>query len=232
MIEFPQSNAPTAQQKWVRAVEKALREANDLASTIKNRTSNSASAQNGTSGLLQKQVSTLLGQVDQLQEQGTHLDRNTATLQQTVDYINSLVTVSSNGVTFNTGDIPGDQTYRYGRGTAVVTLRVPTGRMLVTVSAGQCTLAAGTTSAIGMITFDTRADGFQITPEAQKTARLYLQNGMSIGVPLLLNRVVENVPVDRDVTVAQYFGTWSASANASANAQFTSNSITVQVLGD
>lgn len=233
MAKIPSHNLVTASAPWGNWV-------NSQVQSLLTAASRNTQDQGNTNKSLQGSVKVLAGQINLLQATTDSLAATTAQLQDTtaqvantVAYLNGLKTVSANGVLFSSGDIPGDATNRYIRGAASVTLRVPTGRMLVTVGCGQCTLQPGSSSAQAQVTFETSASGgWGESASTQRPSTLFLTNGTFLGTPLVVNKVIEDVPTDRDITITQYFGHWSSSANGSANAQWAGNYLVVQVLDD
>lgn len=231
-LSFPTQAFPTEQQKWARAVEKTLRDLDAASSSLKNRSANTASGQKGTTNRLQDTVNTLRQQVIDLQAQGELLVAQGNSIQDTVNYLNGLTTVSSDGNDFNTGNTTGDQTWRYSGSGISVKTKCPTGKLLVTAGSGQCTLQPGDGTANAQITFTARsADGSYSIAQNTYSSRVFSTSGNFLGVPLTLNQPLTGVPIDQDITISLIYGIWSSSNTNQANANFRSNSIIAQVLG-
>lgn len=153
-------------------------------------------------------------------------------LQSQVNRLNGLTTVSAAGGHFNTGTTPGDSTYRWFDSSPALTLRTqcPTGKLLVTVGTGQCTLAPGNSSAIGLISFAASApSGWSVAVDSVDS-RLYFVNNTSIGVPLQVNAPLTGVPTTETITITVKYGIWSSSTTTLASADFQSNYVIAQVL--
>lgn len=154
-------------------------------------------------------------------------------LDDTVAYLNGLTTLSASGAHINTGSTPGDSTFRWFDSSPALTLttQCPTGRLLVTVGTGQCTLAPGETSAVAVITFQASTPSGWTCALDSVDSRLFSGSNISLGVPLVVNAPLAGVPTSETVTITVKYGIWSASTVNLASADFQSNYVIAQVLG-
>jgi len=163
--------------------------------------------------------------VAKLQTQADELAEQTA-------YLAGLTTVSAAGATLNTGSVAGDQTFRWFDSTPALTLQTqcPTGKLLVTVGTGQCTLAPGDSSAVGLISFQASAPGGWSQVLDAVDSRVYSTNNTSLGVPLVVNAPLNGLPKSETITITVKYGIWSSSTTTLASANFESNYVIAQVL--
>lgn len=156
------------------------------------------------------------------------------TLTDTVNRLNGLTTVSASGTDFNTGNTPGDSTFRWFSSSSPLTLQTqcPTGKLLVTVGTGECTLAPGNSSAVAVITFQASSPSGWTQALDAVDSRLYLTNGTSIGVPLVVYAPLSGVPTTETITITVKYGIWSSSTSTLASANFQSNYAIAQVLAN
>lgn len=212
--QFPPANAPTPQQRWVRSVQNAVNDLEKAAADVKNRSNNAGTSQAGTIARIQQQVS--------------DLQDVTERLRQATDYQASLLTVSNSGGEFNTGDIPGDQTWRWvGSGISVTTM-VATGKALIQYGVGQVTIHAGNSSIIvsARIRYSWAGGGDTIG----SATRLFGTDGTFIGLPLNSSRTIPDLPTDLPVTFEVEYGHWSAATNPTSNAQFLTANLSASVV--
>lgn len=151
-------------------------------------------------------------------------------LAQTVANLAALTTTSAFGTNFNTGTVPGDSTFRWFDSSPALTLttQCATGKLLVTAGTGQCTLASGSATAVGALSFvASTPSGWNVALDAYDS-RVFFANG-SIGVPLLVNAPLHNVPTTETITITVKYGIWSSSTTSLASAQFSSNYLIAQV---
>lgn len=153
-------------------------------------------------------------------------------LAQQIQYLASLTTLSASGAHINTGSTPGDQTFRWFESSPTLSLQTqcPTGRLLVTVGTGQCTVAPGEMSAVAAISFQASTpSGWSYALESVDS-RLYSTSNISLGVPLVVNAPLSGIPTDQVVTITVKYGIWSSSTATLASADFQSNYVIAQVL--
>lgn len=149
----------------------------------------------------------------------------------TLAHLASLFTVSQYGQNFNTGDTPGDQTFRWTENVPAhtLTLTAATGRVLLTFGCSQATLSPGEVSAIVALSpVGSTASGWSMALETLDT-RLYSTSGYTLGAPLV-SSVALDVPSGEPVTFDLEIGIWSASTATLANAQIALPYITAQVI--
>lgn len=148
--------------------------------------------------------------------------------------LNGLTTVSAAGATVSTGNTPGDSTFRWFDSSPALTVQTqcPTGRLLVTVGTGQCTLAPGNSSAVGVITFSASSPSGWTYALDSIDSRVFFVNNTSIGVPLQLNVPLTGVPTNETITITVKYGIWSSSTTTLASANFQSNYVIAQVLAN
>lgn len=215
-MQFPAANAPTEQQKWVRAVEGAVSALERDVSNAKNRANNTSSSQTGTIGRLQAQVADLQAQ--------------SAELRRVTNYLAGLITISDTGNNWSSGDIPGDQTQRWtnGDGSTSVTLPVATGRASVRFGCGQITVHAGNSSMIAYLrVVATAPSGW--TQTLGENTRLFVTSDSYFGIPVNAGVTFVGVPTDEQIKFELQFGTWSAATSPTSNALFATPSIEVEV---
>lgn len=154
-------------------------------------------------------------------------------LNATVSYLAGLTTVSATGPDFNTGNTPGDSTFRWFDSAPALTLQTqcPTGKLLVTVGSGECTLSPGNASAVAVISFSASTPSGWSYALDQVDSRLYLTGGVYLGVPLVVNAPITGVPTNEVVTIHVQYGIWSSSTSTLASANFQSNYAIAQVTG-
>ncbi|MFF1633979.1 hypothetical protein [Leifsonia sp. NPDC058248] len=162
------------------------------------------------------------------------LNSTIAELDDTVTRLNGLTTVSALGAHINTGNTPGDSTFRWFNSSPALILQTmcPTGKLLVTVGSGQCTLAPGNSSALGLITFAASAPSGWNVARDTVDARVFFVNNTSIGVPLQVNAQLTGVPTNELITITVNYGIWSSSTTTLASADFQSNYVIAQVLAN
>lgn len=154
-----------------------------------------------------------------------------ADLKAQAAHLASLKTTSAGGTGLNSGDQPGDQTWRWIDDAPPLTLEATaaTGTLNVTVGCGQVTLAPGDTSAVASVSFAASTPSGWSYNVGATDARLYSESSRRIGVPLMVT-VPLTVPTDEPVTITAKFGIWSASTTALASAEFADPYITAQVI--
>jgi len=154
-------------------------------------------------------------------------------LEAAVTYLDGLTTTSAAGANFNTGTTPGDSTFRWADSTPALTIQTmcPTGKLLVTIGTGQCTLQAGDSSALALVSFvASTPSGWSVALDTYDS-RLFLGPNGYMGVPLVVNAPLTGVPTTELVTITVKYGIWSSSNSTLASANFLSNYVIAQVTG-
>jgi hypothetical protein len=217
VTQFPAAKAPTEQQKWVRAVERAVNTLETDISNAQNREVNSASSRAGTLGSLQAQV--------------RGLAETTQELAVTTDFLASLITESTTGTDYLVDNIPGDQTNRWNAGTGdtEVTLNVATGRLLVVFGVSSLIVHSYDSTLYGMLRIVlTAPSGWTVTIGAN--TRVYVIANTYFGIPVSSERTIDDIPTDEPITVQVQFGTWSANTATLANVSFLSPFVRAEVV--
>lgn len=214
--QFPAANAPTPQQRWVRAAERAITDLERQAQIATNRGGNSASSSAGQLGQLQIQVRDLRDQAGRLQD--------------AVDYQASLLTGSDSGASFQTGDIPGDQVTRWQPSGTKTTIRAATGRVLLALGVSQVTVQAGNSSLNALLRVHYFTASGSVDTTVGNGIRVFVTNGTFFGVPMYGERTIDGLPTDEDITFELEFGYWSAATSPLGNAQFTQGFVRAQVV--
>lgn len=204
------SNLPAASMPWSRQVTDGL---NDVEARVERFVSDQTNLNRANASNTQR------------------LADNSKTLAEQVEYLASLVTVSTSVAdTYNTGNVPGDQTTRWTDGglNCSVTVDVPTGRLLIAYGLGQVTINSGSSSFIAYERVSiTTPSGF--SQQLGTGTRVFVTNNTFIGVPISSERTAD-VPTDEPVTVTVEFGTWSAATDNTGNAQFQVPYVRAQVI--
>lgn len=159
------------------------------------------------------------------------LTNNNKTLAEQVAYLQSLQTLSTQGSDYLVDNIPGDQTNRWsaGAGDTVVTVNVPTGRLLVGFGCGSVESRAGNSTMYAMVrVMLTAPSGWTVNLGA--ATRTFVTGGTVLGVPFASERTFDNVPTDEPITVQTQFGTWSAGTGPLGAASFLTPFVRAQVI--
>ncbi|WP_167139638.1 hypothetical protein [Diaminobutyricimonas sp. TR449] len=211
MSKIPAMNLPPEATPWGREMQKRIEDMAREFERMKSDQTNTDKAQTGAANLQARQI---------------------RDLRAAVGYQESLITRSGSGGSFSTGTQPGDSTFRHyiAPGTSL-TLRAATGRVLVTVSAGEASIDPGETSAVAEVTFEIRraSNGELLFARGSAVGRLFSTSGRRMGASLSVIHP-RAVPADEDIIVTAWFGIWSASTTTLASATFNSPSIIVQVI--
>lgn len=213
------ANLPPESMPWARDLVKRLQDLEGERNRL------AQAEQNSSSSL----TATLQTQAQQIQS----LNSTIASLNSTITYLNGLTTTSATGSDFNTGTTPGDSTFRWAQSSPALTLQTqcPTGKLLVTVGTGECTLQAGNASAVAVVSFSASSPSGWSFALDNVDSRLYLTSGQYLGVPLVANAPLTGVPTNEVITINVWYGIWSASATTLASANFQSNYVLAQVTG-
>jgi hypothetical protein len=152
-------------------------------------------------------------------------------LNATITRLNGLTTLSATGADFNTGTTPGDSTFRWFNSTPALTLQTPcpTGKLLVTVGTGECTLQAGNSSAVAAVSFSASTPSGWTYALDNVDSRIFLGPNGYLGLPLVVNAPIVGVPTTETVTITVQYGIWSSSGTTLASAEFASNYVIAQV---
>lgn len=228
---FPAANVPSAQQKWARAVEKDVTLLSKEAAEIRSAIDSINSGRKGSTGRLQQQVQDLQKQADALQKQAGTLAQQSNDLASQADYLASLVTVSKQGNDYLVNNIPGDQTNRWSNGdnSTLITVRAPTGRLLVGWGAASVECRAGNSTMYGMIRVQLSSPSGWVVTLGSAT-RMFVTAGVILGVPFASERTFEDVPTNEVISIRPQFGTWSAASGPLAAASFLTPFIRAQVV--
>lgn len=175
---------------------------------------------------------------------GTQRARAVARLQGAVDYLASLVTYFAQGSNFNTGTVPGDDTFHWFEATPdsceITGMEIPTGKCLVAATVGEASVQPGGSYVVATISFEIYDGGGNLIPgtdssgTADHHARLFTnaRMGASLNTP---DYLAEFDPVEYPgpYRAVMKFGMWVSSLNTSAcSTQFNYPSLRVQVIGD
>lgn len=211
------SNLPAASMPWARQVTGGVNDVDAAFSRFLSDQDNRNRANNAN--------------IQMLTTQNALLQQQNAALQAQANYLASLITVSTSvSDTYNTGDVPGDQTVRWTDGglNCSVTLNVPTGRLLVAYGVGQITINSGSGSFIAYARISvTTPSGF--SQQLGNGTRVFVTNNTFMGVPMSSERTFD-VPNNEPVTAKVEFGSWSSASDNTGNAQFAVPYIRGQVI--
>lgn len=214
-IDGYQSLGGSDKIKWGRTVSEGLTGQKADLARLRQDFQNTTASNRTTTAALSEQILTLEQQQLLLEAQQEQLTAQQAELTAQQAYQASLVTVSADIPTFNSGDVPylgGGQINWLTTPTSLslsVTVAAPTGRILVTYGCPEMSVTSGAGSAAGLMGIDLLDDNPRFT------TRFFIgTSGTWLGSAISRQKVLDVTP--GNVTVRARFGAFSGSPDSPA----------------
>lgn len=172
---------------------------------------------------------------------GSQRAGTTDSVERTVAYLASLITVADNGAApLSTGTVANDNVVHWFATSpdTTVTLDCPTGKLLVTASCGEASITPGGDFVVAYVSYSVRDANNVVIPGAglgAKDGRRYtsIREGIGLTTNQQLVIIPDPVAYPGPYKVRAFYGMWVGPSNTTpASCLFQSQSLVVQVIGD